>query len=117
MVTKGTLEALLAFRRERDWEQFHTPKNLAVAISVEAGELLERFQWTVDGTEAGASAERLQAVKHELADVAIYLTYLANDLDVDIDACVQEKLAVNRLKYPVNRSKGSASKYDRLTDA
>lgn len=114
MVTEATLEALLAFRRERDWEQFHTPKDLAVAISVEAGELLERFQWTADGVEVGASVERLQEVKHELADVAIYLTYLANDLGLDIEACILEKLALNRAKYPIERSKGSAAKYDSL---
>lgn len=114
MVTEATLEALLAFRRERDWEQFHTPRNLAVAISVEAGELLEQFQWVGPPDEASAVAANRGAIEHEIADLAIYLTYLAHDLRVDLEACIVNKLALNRSRYPVDKSRGVATKHDRL---
>jgi dCTP diphosphatase len=111
MLSEATRAALLAFRHERDWEQFHTPKNLAIAISVEAGELLEQFQWTSEGT-APPGGVASEAVLHEIADVAILLTYLATDLGVDIDAAVRLKLALNEERYPVARSKGNALKHE-----
>lgn len=108
MVRKETVDALLAFRRERDWEQFHTPKNLAIAISVEAAELLEQFQWTIGPDGSGVpSSER---VREEIADVAILLTYLAHDLGVDLDAAVAHKLVLNGQRYPVATSRGNATK-------
>lgn len=113
MLNKETIQALLAFRRERDWEQFHTPKNLAIAIAVEAAELLEHFQWTSELApgEAGGS----EALAEEIADVAILLTYLAHDLGIEMDQAVLRKLAINGRQYPVATSKGSARKHRRLT--
>ena len=108
-----TLEAALAFRRERDWEQFHSPRNLAIAIAVEAGELLEHFQWMRDG-EARPTSDAREALELEMADVAILLSYLAADLGVDLDASVRRKLALNAARYPVEKARGSALKYDRL---
>lgn len=109
MVSDSTLQALLQFRRERDWEQFHTPRNLAVAIAVEAGELLEQFQWATSDS-APPGSEATTALRHELADVAILLTYLAHDLGIDLDSAVQEKLARNAARYPIEESRGSAVK-------
>jgi len=106
MLSKPTLDRLLAFRRERDWEQFHTPKNLAIAIVVESAELLEQFQWT----KASAAPEDLAGLREEMADVAILLTYLAHDLGIDLDDAVVHKLSANGRRYPVEQSKGVARK-------
>jgi dCTP diphosphatase len=105
--------ALRAFSDERDWDQFHTPKNLAMALSVEASELLEPFQWlTPDESRDVASDPRRSAqVADELADVLIYLVRLADVLGIDLDLAVATKLAANADKYPVDRSRGSAAKY------
>lgn len=116
MISESTRDALLAFRAERDWEQFHTPRNLAVALSVEAGELLEHFQWVRPDQEAAVIESKRPAIEHEIADLAIYLTYLAHDLELDLEECVLSKLAVNHARYPVEQSRGSAMKYDRLPD-
>ncbi|MCC7052484.1 MAG: nucleotide pyrophosphohydrolase [Gemmatimonadaceae bacterium] len=113
VLSPETLQALLHFRRERDWEQFHSPRNLAIAIAVEAGELLEQFQWMKDGESRPTAAQR-DALELEMADVAILLSYLAADLDVDLDAAVRRKLAVNAGRYPVAKARGSAVKYDAL---
>lgn len=113
MLSQRTVDAALAFRRERDWEQFHSPKNLAIAISVEAGELLEHFQWMRDG-EARPTASQLDALELEIADVAILLSYLASDLKIDLDVAVRRKIAINEGRYPVDKSRGSAAKYDVL---
>lgn len=104
-------DALRAFAAERDWEPFHTPKNLASALAVEAAELLEPFQWlrTGDGDELSPSARA--AVAHELADVLMYLVRLADRLDVDLLAAAQDKLALNAQKYPAERVRGDARKY------
>jgi NTP pyrophosphatase (non-canonical NTP hydrolase) len=104
MLPDHTVDALLAFRHERDWEQFHTPKNLAIAIAIEAAELLEHFQWT---TERGAlDPTSLEPVSEEIADVAILLTYLAHDLGVDLNAAVTRKLVINGQRYPAATSRG-----------
>lgn len=99
-------EALSEFVRDRDWGQFHTPANLAKSISIEAGELLECFQWNDDGDEV--------RVREELADVVTYCTLLAARLGLDLDEIVLEKLVVTSAKYPVDRSKGRSTKYDAL---
>lgn len=114
MLRADLVEALLAFRRERDWEQFHTPRNLAAALSVEAAELLEHFLWTPDGGVDAVAAEKRAAIAAEIADVAMYLTYLAHDLGIDIDAAAQAKLAVNAERYPVAKARGSSRKYTEL---
>ena len=111
--TKEIIKALLDFRNDRDWEQFHSPRNLAIAIAVESGELLEIFQWMKEG-ETRPSDSQTHALEMEMADVAILLSYLANDLGVDLDAAVQRKLGLNALRYPIEKSRGSAAKYDAL---
>jgi NTP pyrophosphatase (non-canonical NTP hydrolase) len=101
---------LAEFAAERDWEQFHSPKNLAMALAAEAGELVEQFQWLTEKESANLDAERKQAVAHELADVLIYLVRLADRLAIDLDAVVPEKIRINAEKYPVALAKGRATK-------
>lgn len=100
-----------AFVEERDWGQFHTPKNLSSALSVEAAELLEHFQWLKTGAHEELGAEKLVQVRHEMADVLVYLVLLADQLDVDLGAAVQEKMVLNRAKYPADKVRGDARKY------
>ena len=99
-------EAFRQFTDERDWDQFHTPENLAKSISIEAGELLECFQWNDDFDK--------EAVCEELADVISYCVMLADKLDVDVETIVMEKLERNKTKYPVDKAKGNSAKYDKL---
>lgn len=106
MTSDRVRQALSEFVRERDWVQFHSPTNLAKSISIEAGELLECFQWGDEGDEV--------RVRGELADVVTYCTLLAMRLDVDLDEIVLEKLAITAEKYPVERAKGRSAKYDAL---
>lgn len=113
MLSPETLEMALAFRREREWEQFHTPQNLAIAISVEAGELLEHFQWTRSG-EASVADSKKPAIEQELADLAILLSYIAHDLQLDLEAAVRRKLTLNEARYPINKARGNAAKYTEL---
>ncbi len=100
------------FVDERDWDQFHTPKNLASALSVEAAELLEHFQWLQHGRLEELGPDKLVEVRHEMADVLVYLVRLADKLDVDLFAAVQEKMVLNRAKYPAEQVRGDARKYD-----
>ncbi|MGB8476363.1 MAG: nucleotide pyrophosphohydrolase [Candidatus Acidiferrum sp.] len=101
-----------AFAAERDWDQFHTPKNLAVSLCVEAAELLEPFQWLATGSRDELTAKQLENIHHEMADVLIYLLRLADKFDVDLTKAAREKLGLNALKYPVAQVKGDARKYD-----
>ena len=100
------------FVEERDWDQFHTPKNLASALSVEAAELLEPFQWLQSGMPVELGERGREQVRHEMADVLAYLVRLADKLDVDLGDAFVEKLALNRAKYPVDKARGSAKKYN-----
>jgi len=100
------------FVDERDWDQFHTPKNLASALSVEAAELLEHFQWLQSGRAGELGAAKLQEVRHEMADVLVYLVRLADKLDVDLFQAVEEKMVLNRAKYPADQVRGDMRKYD-----
>jgi len=100
-----------AFVDERDWDQFHSPKNLASALTVEAAELLEHFQWLQSGRAEELGPAKLVEVKHEMADVLVYLVRLADKLDVDLFAAVQEKMVLNRAKYPAEQVRGDARKY------
>ncbi len=103
--------ALREFARARDWDRFHTPRNLAAALSVEAAELLENFQWLTDAESEQLDAGAREAVEHELADVLLYLVRLADRLDVDLLDAARRKMALNALKYPVERARGSRRKY------
>ncbi|WP_201453742.1 nucleotide pyrophosphohydrolase [Streptomyces sp. NHF165] len=114
------LQDLLAqFAQERDWEQFHTPKNLAMALAGEAGELLEIFQWLApDESQAiMQTPERAQAVEEEMADVFSYLLRLADVLDIDLAQALIDKVDKNGNRYPVHLSRGHARKYTQLGDA
>ncbi len=103
---------LLEFARRRDWEQFHAPKNLVMALSVEASELLEHFQWLSEAQSKTLDAEKKHAVSLEMADIFIYLMRLATELEVDILAAVEEKIKINNDKYPAERVRGSSKKYN-----
>jgi NTP pyrophosphatase (non-canonical NTP hydrolase) len=101
------LDKVLKFRNERDWKQFHTPENLAKAINIEAGELLECFQWSTDEYNK-------EEVKEELADVIIYCLLMSDALDADIEEIVKKKIKKNDRKYPVEKAKGNSKKADKL---
>lgn len=101
----------LAFREERDWAQFHNPKDLAISISLEAAELLEAFQWS--GADLEASGKQ-KAMAEELADVAIYCIYLADALGVDLADAINTKIDANAGKYPVDKARGNPKKYTEL---
>ncbi len=105
---------ILSFRNERDWQQFHDPKNLAEALSIEAGELLENFLWKTTEQSRNLSPEELQNVKEELVDVFIFLTYLSEEYKIDLLTEVEKKIALNEAKYPVEKARGSSSKYTKL---
>lgn len=109
-------EIVRAFVDERDWDQFHTPKNLASALSVEAAELLEHFQWLQHGRVEELGADKLVQVRHEMADVLVYLVRLADKLDVDLMAAVGDKMVLNRAKYPADKVLGDARKYYEYKD-
>ena len=114
MLKPETLELLLNFRKERDWDQFHSARNLAAALSVEASELLEHFIWASDKQVPVIQEENKAAIDSEIADITILLSYLIHDLKIDIDAVVAAKAEANRAKYPVEKSKGSNKKYSAL---
>jgi len=99
------------FAQARAWERYHTPKNLVMALSVEASELLEPFQWLTAEQSLQLSAEQHEAVRQEIADVLIYLTRLADLLDIDLLDAAADKLALNARKYPVGKAHGNALKY------
>ena len=103
----STLERIRKFTSDRDWDQFHSPANLAKSIAIEAAELLECFQWDEKNYD-------VDHVKEELADVIVYCVNMLDKLGLDVDAIVNDKMAKNEAKYPVEKAKGSAAKYDEL---
>jgi len=105
---KEIIERIIAFRNERDWEQFHNSKDLAIALNIETSELLELFLWKKN---EDVNIERL---KEELADIFIYAILLAEKHSFNIDSIIREKLIINEIKYPVVKAKGVATKYDKL---
>jgi len=107
-------DALRRFARERDWDQFHSPKNLASALVVEAAELLECFQWLTEEQSRALSDDDKRKVTEELADVFLYLIRLADKLDVDLLEGARDKIARNAEKYPVEKARGNAKKYTDL---
>lgn len=104
------------FASDRDWDQFHSPKNLAMALSGEVGELVEIFQWLTEDQSRNLSPEQQKKVAHEIADVQIYLIRLGDKLGVDIPAAVSEKMALNEAKYPADVVRGRADKYTAYQD-
>lgn len=103
--------AVGAFVAERDWAQFHTPKNLAMGVAIEAAEVMEHFQWSTGAESAAPDPARKAQIAQEMGDVLIYLVRLAEVLDIDLVAAAADKLAQNRVKYPVEKAKGRATKY------
>ncbi len=104
-------DRLRVFAKERDWDQFHTPKNLSMALIAEAAELVEHFQW-VDGDKSHLLEEKVRpSVEEELADIFIYLVRIADKLDIDLYSAADRKIAINARKYPADKVKGSAKKY------
>jgi len=116
MLEKGSplLDEILRFRDERDWRQFHSPKNLAEAVAVEAGELLEQFLWLSTDESEHLPESRLQAVRDEIADIAIFVTYLCDVLNLDLERAVQDKVRANSVRYPVEKVRGVHTKYKEL---
>lgn len=104
-------KTLRQFAKDRDWDQFHSPKNLAIALSVEAAELLEHFQWLSETDSAVMPPERRAQVRHEMGDVLLYLVQLADKLDIDLAAAAAEKIQLNAGKYPIDKARGNAKKY------
>jgi dCTP diphosphatase len=107
-------QRLAEFAAERDWDQFHSPKNLAMALAAEVGELLEHFQWLSERQSAELPPEELEAVALELADIQVYLVRLADRLGVDLVAAAHRKIDFNAEKYPAEKARGKALKADRL---
>jgi dCTP diphosphatase len=107
-------QRLRSFALERDWDQFHSPKNLAMALSIEAAELLEHFQWASEKESTAFSDDKKAKVSEEMADVLLYLVRLSDKLDIDLLSAARDKLAANAQKYPVAKSRGSSKKYTEL---
>jgi len=116
MNIKQTQQQLSEFASDRDWEQFHTPKNLTMALSVEASELVEIFQWLTPEQSSNLNDKQMNAVNEEVADVAIYLLRLCDVLGINLSDVVENKIKVNGEKYPVDLSKGNAKKYNQRED-
>lgn len=102
------------FADERDWQQYHSPKNLAMALIVEAAELVEHFQWLTEAQSQTLAPEKLAQVSDELADIQIYLIRIADQLKVDLLEAVDKKIEKNAVKYPADKVRGSAKKYNEL---
>lgn len=99
------------FKEDRDWDKFHNPKDLAISLSIEIAELLECFQWK---TSEESIEKNLDNIKYEIADIAIYLLYLCNKLNIDILDVIEKKIKINEFKYPLEKSKGNSIKYNKL---
>jgi dCTP diphosphatase len=109
-------DRLREFARERDWDQFHTPKNLSMALIAEAAELVEHFQW-VEGDKSHLLEEKVRpSVEEEIADILIYLVRIADKLSIDLYTAAERKIAINARKYPADKVRGSARKYTEYED-
>ena len=115
MEVQKLIDRLRDFAAERAWEQFHSPKNLSMALAAEAGELLEIFQWLTEeeSRNLATQADELRRVREEVGDVAIYLIRLCDQLGIDLEQAALEKIEQNEAKYPVKLSRGNATKYNR----
>lgn len=109
-------DKLRAFAKERDWDQFHTPKNLSMALIAEAAELVEHFQWVEGGTSHLIDDKVRPSVEEEIADIFIYLVRIADKLDIDLYSSAERKIAINSSKYPADKVRGSARKYTEYED-
>jgi len=109
-------DAVLTFAQERDWEQFHTPKNLVMALAAESGELLEHFLWidSEQSRKVTQNPQKLKAIREELADIVIYALEFANITQTDLTSAIEEKMQQNAEKYPIEKSKGRSAKYTEL---
>ncbi|MBA7490734.1 hypothetical protein ES702_01277 [subsurface metagenome] len=108
---KKLLNLLIKFRKDRDWEKFHSPKNLAISLSIEANEILELFQWSKDNQ---LPKDKKKYLEGELADVYYYLLLIAHDMNIDLDKALRKKMKENEKRYPIERSKGSSKKYTEI---
>ena len=108
---KELIKRIRAFNSERDWDQYHSPKNLAMALAAEAAEVLELLQWSTEEESRDLSGQRLEALREEIGDVMIYLTMLADKTGTDALEAALTKLEANREKYPVERARGNSDKY------
>jgi NTP pyrophosphatase (non-canonical NTP hydrolase) len=113
MLKDETIKRVLQFRDDRDWRQFHTPKDLAISMSLEAAELLEIFQWS--GSDVNCDESKLAKVRDELADVLSYCILMADVCGLDLDEIMNAKVSKNEAKYPVEKARGNAAKYTELT--
>ena len=104
-------EKAINFRDKRDWKQFHDPKNLAEAISIESGELLEQFLWMSTAESVVPESKKLGEIKEEIADIMIFIIYICDALNIDLPSAVEAKIKVNGKKYPVDKAKGTRKKY------
>ena len=111
MISNETIGLIKKFRDDRDWKQFHNPKDLAISINLEAAELLEIFQWSADDLEC---ADKLDKIKEEVADVLNYCILLADILNLDLDTIIKDKIKRNEEKYPIEKAYGTTSKYTSL---
>lgn len=111
---RDLIEGIREFNRERDWEQFHSPKNLAMCLAAEVGELLEQFQWLTEQQSRDLTPAQRAAVEEEIGDVALCLLNLADKLGIDVLDAAARKLRTNEAKYPVHKAKGRAEKYTEL---
>ena len=110
-ISKETVDEVLKFRDDRDWKQFHDPKDLAISISLEASELLEIFQWSRDDVYC---LDKIDKIKEELADVVNYCILMADACNLDLDKIITDKIKLNAAKYPVDKAKGTSAKYNEL---
>lgn len=108
---QNDLKKILQFQKERDWKQYHLPKNLAISLALESAEILEIFQWTKDNN---LPTDKKEQLAEEIADAYYYLLLLAHETGIDVQKAFQNKMKINEKKYPVNKSKGSAKKYTEL---
>lgn len=113
MIETELLKQLIEFRRERDWEQFHNPKDVAISLSIEASELLEWFQWkSAEQVQQRLASDKREELEDEIADVAVYLAYLCHDLNIDLNQAIKNKMQKNAAKYPRDKVKGRNDKYN-----
>ena len=111
---KKLTKKIVEFRNNRDWKQFHTPKNLAISLSLEASEVLDHFQWKDDDEVASYINSHKKEIGDELADVLSYILLLSHDLDIDLTEAFKQKMLQNEVKYPVDKAKGNNKKYTEL---